>query len=66
EALEVVASKRDADGRWPLEYAFHDELVVDLGEAVGEPSRWITLQALRVLRWAEAGGIPVGEGAATA
>jgi hypothetical protein len=66
EALEIVASKRDASGRWPLEYAFHDELVVDLGETVGEPSRWITLQALRVLRWAEAGGIGVAEPAATA
>ncbi len=56
EAIEVVASKRDADGRWELEYAFHEELVVDLGETVGKPSRWITLQAMRVLRWADAAG----------
>jgi hypothetical protein len=27
-------------------------VTVDLGERVGEPSRWITLRALRVLRWA--------------
>ena len=53
EAIEIVASKRDAEGRWPLEHAFHEELVVDLGETVGEPSRWLTLQAMRVLRWAE-------------
>jgi hypothetical protein len=26
---------------------------VDLGEREGEPSRWITLRALRVLRWAD-------------
>jgi hypothetical protein len=56
EALDILASKRDADGRWPLEHALHDELLVDLGEREGEPSRWITLKALRVLRWAEAAG----------
>lgn len=66
EALAIVESKRDADGRWELEYAFHDELPVDLGEAVGQPSRWITLQAMRVLRWAEAGGLAIPEAAATA
>ncbi|HEY7975221.1 MAG TPA: hypothetical protein VID72_07755, partial [Ktedonobacterales bacterium] len=52
EALGIVESKRDADGRWPLEHAHHDQLLVDLGEREGEPSRWITLRALRVLRWA--------------
>ena len=56
EAIDVVASKRDADGRWELEHAFHKELVADLGETVGQPSRWITLQAMRVLRWANAAG----------
>jgi hypothetical protein len=66
EAIDIVASKRDADGRWELEHAFHKELVVDLGESVGQPSRWITLQAMRVLRWAE--GIRRGQpsGAASA
>ncbi|HEU5439380.1 MAG TPA: hypothetical protein VFU88_08830 [Ktedonobacterales bacterium] len=52
EAIGIVESKRDADGRWPLEHAHHDELLVDLGEREGEPSRWNTLRALRVLRWA--------------
>jgi hypothetical protein len=36
--------------------AHHDELPVDLGEAEDQPSRWITLRALRVLRWAEGAG----------
>ncbi|HEX5039971.1 MAG TPA: hypothetical protein VFW95_07540 [Candidatus Limnocylindria bacterium] len=53
EALEVVASKVDRDGRWPLETAYHEDLTVDLGEHVGQPSRWITLHALRVMRWAK-------------
>ena len=52
EALDVVESKRDANGRWPLDHAYHDASLVDFGEAEGEPSRWITLRALRVLRWA--------------
>ena len=52
EAIGVVESKRDANGRWPLDHAHHDKLLVDLGEREGEPSQWITLHALRVLRWA--------------
>jgi len=54
EAIGIVEAKRGADGRWPIEHAHHDKLPVDLGEVDGEPSRWITLRALRVLRWAEA------------
>jgi hypothetical protein len=52
EALDILESKRDGDGRWPLDHAYHDELLVDLGERQGEPSRWITLRGMRVLRWA--------------
>ena len=53
EAIGIIESKRDADGRWPLDHAHHEELLVDLDEREDEPSRWITLRALRVLRWAE-------------
>jgi hypothetical protein len=56
EAIRIVESKRDADGRWPLDHAYHDTLPVDLGESEGQPSRWITLKALRILRWAEGTG----------
>jgi len=52
EALEIVESKRDAAGRWPLDATYHDRLQVDLGESIGRPSRWITLRGLRILRWA--------------
>ena len=52
EALDAVASKRGADGHWPLETAYHEQLAVDFGETVGQPSRWITHRALRILRWA--------------
>ena len=56
EALAIVESKRDAAGRWHLERRYHDELPIDMGEAVGEPSRWITLRGLRILRWAGRAG----------
>jgi hypothetical protein len=56
EAIDVVESKRDADGRWALDVEYHDRLPVDMGEAAGQPSRWITLRALRILRWAGRSG----------
>lgn len=51
DAIELVESKRDADGRWRLDTRDPGPMLVDLGETPGEPSRWITLRALRVLRW---------------
>lgn len=48
EALDVVAGKADADGRWTLESSFNDRFVVPV-EAKGQPSRWLTLHALQVL-----------------
>ena len=53
EAIAIIESKRDADGRWASDHAHHDKLPVDMGEIEDQPSRWITLRALRVLRWAE-------------
>jgi hypothetical protein len=52
EAIDLVAAKRDANGRWARENAHPDELDAEPGVATGAPSRWITLRALRVLRWA--------------
>ncbi len=51
EAVEMVASKRDADGRWPLEARYPGVMPVEIDEGEGRPSRWITLRAVRVLRW---------------
>ncbi|MBX7186057.1 MAG: hypothetical protein K1Y01_13015 [Vicinamibacteria bacterium] len=53
EALSLVAGRRQADGRWLLERTHHEALAVPFHESVGEPSRWNTLRALRVLRWRE-------------
>jgi hypothetical protein len=60
EAVNLVRAKRDAEGRWPLENPYQSELVnarvrdldFDMDEREGRPSRWNTLRALRVLRWA--------------
>ncbi len=49
QALDLVASRADAQGRWKLQQTFNDRFVVPI-EAKGEPSRWLTLRALEVLR----------------
>jgi hypothetical protein len=53
DAVQVVESRRQADGRWLLDDARDDALALPFNESVGEPSRWNTLRALRVLRWYE-------------
>jgi len=53
EAVELVAAKRDSQGRWPLEVRYPGAMPVETDEGEGRPSRWITLRALRVLRWYE-------------
>ncbi len=52
DAVQVVKSRRQADGRWLLDCAHHEALALPFSETVGEPSQWNTLRALRVLRWA--------------
>jgi transcriptional regulator with XRE-family HTH domain len=52
EALDLVESKRDGDGRWPLETTHPGRIHFDMDTGDGEPSRWNTLRALRVLDWA--------------
>ena len=51
EAIDLVESKRDADGRWPLENPHPGRLHFAMDEGEGRPSRWNTLRAMRVLRW---------------
>jgi hypothetical protein len=49
EALEILASKADASGRWALGIVHEDEVVAEPGISEGMPSRWNTLRAMRVL-----------------
>ncbi|MEV4313499.1 squalene cyclase [Actinocrispum sp. NPDC049592] len=53
EAIDLVRSKRDADGRWPVENPHPGELHFAIDDHEGRPSRWNTLRAMRVLTWFE-------------
>ena len=50
EAVELVRGKQQPDGRWLLDRV-HRGRIHFAFEEVGEPSRWNTLRALRVLAW---------------
>jgi hypothetical protein len=49
EAIEALVSRQDPNGRWKLADTFNGRFQVDI-EAKGQPSKWITLNALRVLK----------------
>ena len=51
DAIDVVKTKRQADGRWLLDRIHPGRVHFDFEDGVGAPSRWNTLRALRVLRW---------------
>lgn len=55
EAVDLLRGKADADGLWSLENRHEGPAWFDFGDNEGMPSRWITLRALRVLRWWDAG-----------
>lgn len=48
-ALDWLLAKRDARGRWKNEYAYTGKTWVNF-ERQGQPSKWVTLRACRVLR----------------
>jgi hypothetical protein len=52
EAVDIIR-RRGRDGRWALDPAESNPLEFDMDERAGQPSRWNTLRALRVLRWAD-------------
>lgn len=52
DAIELLLSYRDEDGRWPQHRAPAGKYFFQI-ETVGKPSRWNTLRALRVLKWWE-------------
>jgi hypothetical protein len=55
EAVEVVQSKRQSDGRWLLDRIHSGRVHFAFEGGVGTPSRWNTLRALRVLDWWQRG-----------
>jgi hypothetical protein len=55
EAIGAVKANRDADGRWPAHKADEGEMPIEIEARDGEPSRWNTLRAMRVLNWSAQG-----------
>jgi hypothetical protein len=53
EVIDLVARKQDSHGRWPLENPHAGTVHFEMEGSAGEPSRWNTLRALQVLRWAD-------------
>jgi hypothetical protein len=53
EAVEIVRSRRQPDGRWPLDRIHPGRVHFAFEGGVGQPSRWNTLRALRVLAWCD-------------
>jgi hypothetical protein len=53
EAIEHVRSRRLADGTWPLDWRLKGRVWFDMDDGPGQPSPWVTLRAMRVLRWWE-------------
>ncbi len=52
DAVEIVKKKQGKDGRWPLQNRHPGRTFFEM-ETPGQPSRWNTLRALRVLDWWE-------------
>ena len=51
EAIELVRSKQQQDSTWLLENTHKGAVHFTMDVGDGQPSRWNTLHALRVLRW---------------
>jgi hypothetical protein len=49
EAIDLVVSKQDGEGRWLMERTFNGRYAASI-EPKGKPSKWLTLRALRVLK----------------
>jgi hypothetical protein len=55
EAVDRLRSRRLEDGRWPLDWSLPGRVWFEVNDGVGQPSRWVTLRALRVLKWWDGG-----------
>lgn len=52
DAIELLMSKQKPDGRWVMNTGMTGRKYFDM-EKAGQPSRWNTLKAMRVLMWWE-------------
>ncbi|MDX8540901.1 MULTISPECIES: squalene cyclase [Mesorhizobium] len=53
EAIDHLRSRRLDDGTWPLDWSLPGRVWFEVDEGEGQPSRWVTLRAMRVLKWWE-------------
>jgi hypothetical protein len=50
KTLQIIREKQDPQGRWPFEFDYtNGKMWQDFGKK-GQPNKWVTLRALRVLR----------------
>lgn len=49
DAVDILISKQDEQGRWNLERTFNGRFIANI-EQKDKPSKWITLNALKVLK----------------
>jgi hypothetical protein len=49
DAIELVLSRQDEQGRWKMRYGYKGKMWIDI-EKKGKPSKWVTLRVLRILR----------------
>jgi hypothetical protein len=53
EAIDHLRSRRLEDGTWPLDWSLTGRVWFEVDGGAGKPSRWVTLRAMRVLKWWE-------------
>ena len=58
-AIAHLRARRLNDGRWPLDKRPRGRIWFEVDDGPGKPSRWITLRALRILKWWESYGVRV-------
>jgi len=51
EAISHIRSRRSTDGTWPLDATPAGRIWFDIDDLPGRSSRWVTLRAMRILRW---------------
>ena len=54
EAISIVRSRQLACGAWPVDWRTKGDVWFTMDDGPGQRSAWITLKALRVLRWWDA------------
>ena len=51
EAVEPIRARRSDHGTWTQDHRLDGDVWFHVDAPVGEPSKWVTLQAQRVLDW---------------